>query len=142
MTTNFTITETELEAIRSVERWIGDEMQKDFNAPSEPISDEVAILSRLLYRLAPAPPVEEVAGQPPEDSQGASVVDRGSKELEWRWAKETIGLTAVELNKAYAQFEITRDGCEIPSGQLNRAAKRLEEAMQRLGLTDETEIPF
>ncbi len=72
--------------------------------------------------------------------QGPSVIDRGSREIEWRWAKEAIGLTAVELNEAYAQFEMTRDGCSIPSGHLNRASERLEEVMRRLGLTDE--IPF
>ena len=67
-------------------------------------------------------------------------MDRGSKEIEARWAKEAIGLTAVELNEAYAQFEITRDEYELPSGKLFRASRRLEEAMQRLGLTDD--IPF
>ncbi len=75
-----------------------------------------------------------------EDSQGPSVVDRGSREIERRWAKEAIGLTAVELNEAYAQFNVTRDGCEIPSGHLNRASERLAEVMQRLGITGD-EIP-
>ena len=93
-------------------------------------------------RLGQAGPIGIVRDHPShdEDSRGPSVVDRGSEEIEKRWAKEAIGLTAVELNEAYAQFEITRDGCDIPSGHLNRAYRRLEEAMQRLGLTDE--IPF
>ena len=169
---NITITSTELEAIRSVERWIGGEMQKDFNAPSEPIQDEVATLSRLLYRLAPAatgkaPPTEARPSLPngehaPEHplgqagpigiardhpshdegktSQGPSVIDRGSREIETRWAKEAIGLTAVELNEAYAQFEIGRDGCDIPSPYLHRATARLVEVMRRLGLAEYREI--
>jgi hypothetical protein len=67
-------------------------------------------------------------------------VDRGSREIEIRWAKEAIGLTAVELNEAYAQFDTTRDNCSIPSGALLHASTRLEDVMKRLGLTDE--IPF
>ena len=81
-----------------------------------------------------------------EDSRGSSVVDRGSRDIEARWAKETIGLVAVELNKAYAQFDTTRDNCSIPSGTLCQASRRLEEAMQRLGLAEYREldsgIPF
>ena len=73
-------------------------------------------------------------------SQGESVVDRGSREIEQRWAKETIGLVAVELNEAYAQFDTSRDNGSIPTGALCNASRRLEEALQRLGLTDE--IPF
>ena len=85
------------------------------------------------------PTAEELVGEPTEP-RGPSVVDRGRKEIEARWAKEAIGLTVVELNEAYAQFDITSDRREIPSGKLWSAAKRLEEAMQRLGLTDD--IPF
>ncbi len=108
-----------------------------------------------------APPVEEVASRPNgehplgqagpigivrdhpshgEELQGKSVVDRGSREIEQRWAKETIGLVAVELNEAYAQFDTSRDNGLIPTGALCNASRRLEEAMQRLGLTDA--IPF
>ena len=75
-----------------------------------------------------------------EEFQGKSVVDRGSNEIETRWAKETIGLAAVELNEAYANLDTTRDNVSIPSGTLYQASRRLEEAMQRLGLTNE--IPF
>ena len=93
------------------------------------------------YPLGQAGPIGIVRDHPShgegENSQGPSVVDRRSKEIERRWAKEAIGLTAVELNEAYAQFDVTRDGCEIPSGHLNRASERLKEVMQRLGLTDE-----
>ena len=75
-----------------------------------------------------------------ETSQGPSVIDRGSRQIETRWAKEAIGLVAVELNEAYAQFDTSRDNCRIPTGALCNASRRLEEAMRSLGLTDE--IPF
>ena len=133
MTANLTITDTELEAIRSVELWIGTEMQKTLADPAEPPPRDAEVLTQLLARLAPAPPIEEVA-------RGPSVVGRDSKEIETRWAKEAIGLTAVELNEAYAQLEITRNGRTIPSDKLSKAFRRLEEVMQRLGLVEE--IPF
>ena len=85
------------------------------------------------------PTAEELAGEPTEP-RGPSVVDRGSREIGWRWAKETIGMAAVELNEAYSEFVLTRDEYELPSGKLFQASRRLEEAMQRLGLTDD--IPF
>ena len=50
-----------------------------------------------------------------KELQGKSVVDRGSREIEQRWAKETIGLVAVELNEAYAQFDTSRDNGLIHS---------------------------
>ena len=89
---------------------------------------------------AESTPTAEELVEEPTKPQGPTVLDRGSKEIEARWAKEAIGLAAVELNEVYAQIDITRDGYEIPSGKLYCAAKRLEEAMQRLGLTDD--IPF
>ncbi len=53
---------------------------------------------------------------------------------------------AVELNEAYAQFEIDRDGCNIPTPHLHRASARLIEVMKRLGLAEYREldsaIPF
>ena len=139
MTSNVEITNTELEAIRSVERALGGRI---LPPKLESISEDVDKLTWLLKRLKPATPAEHVAAEPLEDSQGPSVIDRRSREIEWRWAKETIGLVSVELNEAYAQFEIDRDGHTIPSGILNNAAKRLEEAMDRLGLIREADIPF
>ncbi len=80
-----------------------------------------------------------------EDSQGPSVVDHSSREIEVRWAKETIGLVANELSRAYTEIEITRDGHTIP-GKLNSIAERLSEALQRLGVVNygnlDREIPF
>ena len=52
----------------------------------------------------------------------------------------------VDLNEAYAQFEITRDGCTIPSPDLHRAITRLIEVMKRLGIANyreiDSQIPF
>ena len=96
-------------------------------------------LSSMIELLDPGAPVDEVSEEPPEELQGKSVVDRGSREIEVRWAKETIGLVANELNRAYTEIEITRDGHTIPGG-LGNTFNRLEEAMKCLGLTDE--IPF
>ena len=147
MAENFTITEAELEAIRSVSAYIGTIAHEDAFRPSNAVQDDRNEVHRMLSRLAPAPPIEEVASRPgdwakdlAENSRGPSVVDRGGKEIEQRWAKETIGLVAVELNEAYAQFDTTRDNNSIPSGALCQASRRLEEVMQRLGLTDE--LPF
>ncbi len=151
MTTNHTITDTELEAIRSVERYMFTIAHEDAFRPSHEVQEDIEAVNWMLRRLAPAPPVEEVASRPngeppqPEDSQGPSVVDRSSREIEVRWAKETIGLVANELSRAYTEIEITRDGHTIP-GKLGSIAKRLNEAMQRLGVVNyddlDSAIPF
>ncbi len=103
---------------------------------------------------APAPSLAEVFGrpngEPPKPSEtdespgiyrGPFAGGHGSGEIGVRWAKETIGLVAVELNEAYAEFDIGRDGYEMPSGKLYGATERLKEALQRLGITGD-EIPF
>ena len=69
-------------------------------------------LNSMIELLDPGAPVDEVSEEPPEELQGKSVIDRGSNEIEARWAKETIGLVTVELNEAYTQFVITNDECE------------------------------
>ncbi len=186
MTTNHTITDAELQAIRSVDCHIRTIAHEDAWRPSQPVQEDIEKVSWLVNRLCTAPPIEEVASRPngepappaldvmldetgrfgdppfgrpigisrderdrdetgqPEGSQGASVVDRGGPDIKWRWAKETIGLIALELNEAYAEFSVTEDGWSTPNGKLHCAAKRLEEVMQRLGLTDHLtdELPF
>ena len=144
MTEVFGISNPELEAIRSVERYIATSIPRgEPFSPDRPVQDDLATVNRMLSRLVPAAPAEEVASRPngnSKDSQGQSFVDRGSDEIMVRWAKEAIGLTAVELNEAYAQFDATRYGLSIPYDQLKSAIGRLEEVMQRLDLFDE--IPF
>ena len=103
---------------------------------------------------APAPSLAEVFGRPngeppkPSETDGSPGIYRGpfagghgSGEIGVRWAKETIGLVAVELNEAYAEFDIGRDGYEMPSGKLYGATERLKEAIQRLGITGD-ELTF
>ena len=145
MTEVFGISNPELEAIRSVERYIATSIPRgEPFSPDRPVQDDLATVNRMLSRLVPAAPAEEVASRPngnSKDSQGQSFVDRGSEEIMVRWAKEAIGLTAVELNEAYAQFDATRGGLSIPYGQLNSASRRLEEVMQRLDLIED-DIPF
>ena len=152
------LTDKELHHLDTVIRYLHSDELKDYEnegRPPDHIFTSVLGLQEILRRETPAPQpsklAEEVASRPgdwakdmappaKEVARGPSVVDRGSREIELRWAKETIGLVAVELNEAYAQFDITRDNGSIPSGALNQASRRLEEAMQHLGLTDE--IPF
>ena len=53
MTANFTITDAELEAIRSVERFFGKKMQEDFLAPSIPHGlHEVTVARRCRFFLS------------------------------------------------------------------------------------------
>lgn len=96
-------------------------------------------------RYGQASPIGIVRDHPShdEDLRSKSVVDRGSREIKVRWAKETIGLVTVQLNEAYAQFEIRSDGFTIPGG-LSRAAERLGEVLQCLGIASnlDDEIPF
>ena len=107
-------------------------------------------LADVVHPYGQAGPIGVVRDHPsrgePGQTPGPSVLHRGSREIEWRWAKETIGLAAVELNEAYAQFEINRDGCNIPSPHLHRASARLVEVMKRLGLAEyreiDSDIPF
>ena len=68
MTTNHTITDTELEAIRSVSAYIGTIAHKDAFNPSKVIQHDRDEVHRMLSRLAPAPPIEEVASRPNGES--------------------------------------------------------------------------
>ena len=155
--TNHTITDAELQAIRSVDCHIRTIAHSDAFHPAEPVLEDIQEVGRLVKRLCTAPPIEEVASIPDENdygfnrdhpshgeggnSQSPSVVDLGSDEIELRWAKETIGLVAVELSEAYAQFNTTSFTTgSTPSDTLCRASCRLEDAMKRLGLTDEIQF--
>ncbi len=156
--------ETQTEAFKKIVNYLNDSERSHFVSEGEP-DDHIYRASMVLEDFVdgnanPPPPPEHPYGQAGpirivrdhpshdegENSQGPSVVDRGSREIEWRWAKEAIGLTAVDLNEAYAQFEIDRDGCTIPSPHLRQASARLLEVMKRLGIADyreiDTPLPF
>ena len=80
MTEVFGITDPELEAIRSVKRYIATSIPlKQPFSPPPPVQDDLATVNRMLSRLATAPPIEEVASRPngefpqPEPSDDAGV---------------------------------------------------------------------
>ena len=64
MTSNFTITDTELAAIRAVEQFVYKKMEEGSFDPPIPVQTDVAVMSRLFNRLAYSPPIEEVASRP------------------------------------------------------------------------------
>ena len=145
------------EALRKIVDHNWTDEQRNFKEAGQPqghIYEAFNVLQHYLttveHPYGQAGPIGIVRDHPSHDegetSKGPSVVDRGSREIEHRWAKEAIGLTAVDLNEAYAQFEIRRDGCCIPAPHLRQASARLLEVMKRLGIADyreiDTEIPF
>ena len=140
MTANLTITDTELQAIRSAERYLALIAHEDAFRPSHEVQADLATVNRMLSRLATAPPIEEVASIPDENDYGLgrdhSDGGKDGPDINWRWAKETVGLAALELNEAYKQFVVSDEGWETPNGLLHRAAKRLNEAMERVGNAD------
>ena len=130
---------------RVIDHYGPDEIRhyEDAGKPQGHIGESLMALVDYRRNCPAASPAEEVAKKPTQDSQGPSVIDRGSNEIETRWAKETIGMVVVELNEAYAQFDTSRDSGSIPTGVLCNASRRLEEAMQRLGINTELDpIPF
>ena len=146
------------EALQKVVGYNWTDEERNFKEAGQPkghICEALEVLQCYLADVAhpygQAGPIGIVRDHPSYDegepSQGPSVIDRGSREIEVRWAKEAVGLVAVELNEAYAQFDTTRDGWSIPSPHLHRASARLVEVMKRLGLADyrrdlDSEIPF
>ena len=160
---------TQIEAFKAIVNFLDDSERRHFISEGEP-DDHIYRASMILKDFIdgnagrqPTSPTEKVASRPngehplgqagpigivrdhpshdePNESQGPSVADIHRKMIEMRWAKESVAMAAVELNVAYAQFVITNDQCEIPTGEICAAFHRLEEAMQRLGLTDD--IPF
>mgnify|MGYP001272453886 CR=1 FL=1 len=99
-------------------------------------------LKGLIKALDPGPPVEEVAG-PSENGhpENRSLIDSNSSEIQARFAKECIGIATVELNQAYEEFVIGRNGHEFPMRRLWDAHAHLRMAMQYLNEPD-AEIPF
>ena len=149
----------QVQALNRVLAHYGHDDVKHYREAGEPcghIAESLLTLNHYMQHQSYETNNEPTAGSPigivrdhpshNEELRGKSVVDSGSKMIESRWAKETIGLAAVELNEAYAQFEIDRDGCNIPSPHLHRATARLVEVMKRLGLAEycelDNEIPF
>ena len=64
MTANHTITDAELQAIRSVDCHIRTIGHSDAFSPPEPVLEDIQEVGRLVSRLCTAPPIEEVASRP------------------------------------------------------------------------------
>ena len=64
MTANHTITDAELQAIRSVDCHIRTIGHSDAFNPPEPVLEDIQEVGRLVSRLCTAPPIEEVASRP------------------------------------------------------------------------------
>ena len=64
MTANHTITDAELQAIRSVDCHIRTIAHSDAFRPPEPVLEDIQEVGRLVKRLCTAPPIEEVASRP------------------------------------------------------------------------------
>ncbi len=62
------ITDRELEAIRSVERYVNATMPHEERSHSQTVNEDMLALNRMLSRLAPYPPAEEVASRPNGES--------------------------------------------------------------------------
>ena len=60
-----------------------------------------------------------------------------------RFAKEAIGMATVELNRAYATFDINGEIVTVPNGPINEAHRLLSAAIRSLEEIYATdEIPF
>ncbi len=79
MTANHTITDAELQAIRSVDCHIRTIAHSDAFRPPEPVLEDIQEVGRLVKRLCTAPPIEEVASRPNgEPDDGADDPTAGS----------------------------------------------------------------
>lgn len=84
MTEVFEIGDTELEAIRSVERYVATSIPRRLLRDTNSPDDDLATVNRMLSRLAPAPPVEEVASRPNgENPLNAEPYEDEVNRLQW-----------------------------------------------------------
>ena len=67
MTETLTITDRELEAIRAFERYVTATIPHEKRSHSQTINEDMVTVIKMLSRLAPYPPVEEVASRPNGD---------------------------------------------------------------------------
>ena len=139
-----TLTDREIKHLKTVVAYLHNDERKDYEnqgQPADHIFESVLGLQEVLLRSSPTLPI------PDENDYGfnrdGQNDGKDGPDINWRWAKETVGLVALELNEAYKQFEVSDEGWNTPSGSLQCAAKLLNEAMKRLGIVDpDGEIPF
>lgn len=107
---------------------MGDKITMD----TDVLRDVCAKLNGAIGELDPGAPIDEIAGPVLNQKGNGSVSDRGSREVQYRFAKESIGIACVELNRAYDEFVIDGEGYEVPSGRIQRAHEHLSAAMAHL----------
>jgi hypothetical protein len=95
------------------------------------------------------PAAYEVASDPAtaashrqQAQNNSSVPNLDSMAMKYRWAKETIGMAALDLQKAYEEFVIEKLRCEYPTRGIEGAFKRLEDVRQAITPELMDEIPF
>ena len=153
MTENFTITETELEAIRSVSAYIGTIAHVDAFRPSNAVQDDRNEVHRMLSRLAPAPPIEEVASRPNgEPDDGADDPTAGSpigivrdhpSHDEDTPTEHLIIWALLPLAKLPGTVaNLVKDAVHGNRDEQRRAALAAVDAIARLRREPDAEIPF
>ena len=93
------------------------------------------------WRTKPIEPGDHVVGLAdelvkPNGKAARDVIEAGSTEIQYRFAKECIGIAPVELNRAYAEFDIDGNGniITIPTGRIQKAQERLGDVMSYLDI--------
>ena len=153
MTENFTITETELEAICSVERYMATIAHEDAFRPSQPVQEEIEKVSWLVNRLAPTPPAEEVASKPnvePHDetddpTAGSPIgIVRGHPSHDEDTSTEHLIIWALlPLAKLpNSVVDLVRDAASGGLDEQRLAALAAVNAIARLRRDPDSEIPF
>ncbi len=131
MTENYTITDAELQAIRSVDCHIRTIAHSDAFRPPEPVLEDIQQVGRLVKRLCTAPPIEEVASRPNGEFAVPDAQDDFDK-VQWQIL---YGL----LQSANHPDEVKRfvdDALKVKDANLLRAALRA------LDSYDMPDIPF
>ena len=146
MTATFTITDPELEAIRSVERYMAVQLHNG-HQPPQPVENDLNTLSGLLERLAPAPPpVEEVASRPDGEPTAGSPIgivrDHPSHDEDLS-TKHLIIWSLLPLAKVpNAVANLVKDAVHGDLDEQCRAALAAVDAIARLRRDLDAEIPF
>ncbi len=131
MTTNHTITDAELQAIRSIDCHIRTIAHSDAFRPPEPVLEDIQEVGRLVSRLCTAPPIEEVASRPNGEFAVPDAQDDFYK-MQWQ-------ILYCLLHSSGHPDELKRfvdDALKVRDANLLRAALRA------LDSCDMPEIPF
>ena len=131
MPDNLTITDTELQAIRSAQQYLSTIAHEDAFRPSQPVQDDLATVNRMLSRLASYPPAEEVASRPNDEFAVPDAQDDFDK-MQWQ-------ILYCLLHSSNHPAEVKRfvdDSLKVKDANLLRAALRALDAY------DMPDLPF